>query len=142
MPNQPEPRKPLCPNAWAIPPSPRMLKNNNGYYTCSLCSEPCDVIDLKEDVQPEAWLRRQVWSSIDEFGTDGATNRVMALFQADKEAAVREAKVDAIQLYMDTCEKEGVPPSWRNIRAFQKGQILANTELTHPQAGEGEPNDK
>lgn len=45
----PKPNKPLCPDAWAIPPSPRMLKNGNDYYTCSKCGEPCDVIDLKQN---------------------------------------------------------------------------------------------
>ena len=34
---------PLCPNAWAIPPSPRMIEHNNVYYTCSLCGEPVDT---------------------------------------------------------------------------------------------------
>lgn len=29
----------LCPDAWAIPPSPRMLSHGNDYYTCSICGE-------------------------------------------------------------------------------------------------------
>lgn len=38
----------LCAGAWAIPPSPLMVKNGNTYHTCSICSEPC------EDPKPEA----------------------------------------------------------------------------------------
>lgn len=40
--NQPtqDDRKPLCGGAWAIPPSPVMLKHDNNYYTCSKCGEP------------------------------------------------------------------------------------------------------
>lgn len=42
------PNKPLRKDAWAIPPSPLMLKHSNDYYTCSKCGEKVDVVDLKE----------------------------------------------------------------------------------------------
>lgn len=41
--DQPEPKKPLCPGAWAVPPSPRMLERVHDYYACSECGEPCDT---------------------------------------------------------------------------------------------------
>jgi hypothetical protein len=50
---QPEPKKPICPDARAIPPSRGMLKNGKDYYSCSKCGEPCDVVDLKPDAQAE-----------------------------------------------------------------------------------------
>ncbi len=34
--------KPICPGAWAVPPSPLMLKHGNDYYTCSICGEKSD----------------------------------------------------------------------------------------------------
>lgn len=38
--------KALCRGAWAIPPSPLMLKHGNDYYTCSKCGKPCEVADV------------------------------------------------------------------------------------------------
>lgn len=42
---------PLCKDAWAIPPSHRMLKNGNDYYTCSKCGKPVATVDLKESIK-------------------------------------------------------------------------------------------
>lgn len=39
--------KPLCPDAWCIPPSKIMLEHGNDYHTCSKCGEPVEVVDLK-----------------------------------------------------------------------------------------------
>lgn len=33
------------------------------------------------------------------------------------------ARAESIQLYMDTCEEQGVDPSWPTIHEFQQGQI-------------------
>lgn len=41
--------KPICPDAWAIPPSPIMLEHGNDYHTCSKCGEPCQVVELHPD---------------------------------------------------------------------------------------------
>lgn len=50
-------------------------------------------------------------------------------FQSIKEQAEREVRIASIQLYMDTCERNGVPPSWRNLREFQDGQRAAYKNL-------------
>lgn len=34
---------PLCPGAWPIPATPLMKSNGNDYFTCSVCSEPCEA---------------------------------------------------------------------------------------------------
>lgn len=51
------------------------------------------------------------------------------------EQELLKARIDSVQLYMDTCEKGGVPPSWRNLREFQRGQqkafaVLSQNRLT------------
>lgn len=41
----------LCPGAWAIPPSPPMIKQGNKYFVCSLCGEPCETVEFKQPSQ-------------------------------------------------------------------------------------------
>lgn len=66
------------------------------------------------------------------FDTDQTIENLVQLIKADREAAIREARIDAVQLYMDTCERNGVPPSWRNLREFQRGQQQALNDLNQP----------
>lgn len=67
----------------------------------------------------------------DDFVPLDETERVDEIVQLIQDEILK-ARVDAIQLYMDTCEREGVPPSWRNLRAFQDGQEKALAELNQP----------
>lgn len=48
---------------------------------------------------------------------------------------LNEARVDSVQLYMDTCEEQGVDPSWQSLHDFQDGQRLRfgeQHEEAHP----------
>ena len=49
-------RKPLCADAWAIPPTPLMLSHGNDYHTCSACGEKADAPD--KDVSSVSTLGR------------------------------------------------------------------------------------
>lgn len=37
---------------------------------------------------------------------------------------LNEARIASVQLYMDTCEEQGVDPSWQSLHEFQDGQRL------------------
>ena len=49
-------RKPMCADAWAIPPTPLMLSHGNDYHTCSACGEKADAPD--KDVSSVSTLGR------------------------------------------------------------------------------------
>src|SRR4051794_20853195 len=60
--------KPLCPDAWAIPPSPRMVSFGNDYYSCSKCGEPCERPDSNKVDTPapdQAAERREAYKFAD-----------------------------------------------------------------------------
>lgn len=56
---QQPPYKPLCTDAWAVPPSPLMLKHGHDYATCSLCGEPCQAVEVKRQ-QAESPLEQSM----------------------------------------------------------------------------------
>lgn len=68
--------KPLCKDAWAVPPSPRMLDHGNNYHTCSVCGEKVnpatnnDEVDkILEDLRYEivkSHTEQQLWADNDD----------------------------------------------------------------------------
>lgn len=58
------------------------------------------------------------------------------LFQADKEAAVREARTNELNMFMDVNAQTVTDTQGSYIA--RRYQTLASTEFTHPQAGEGD----
>ena len=60
---------------------------------------------------------------------------------------LNQARIKAVQLYIDTCKAQGVDPSWGSLLSFQKGQRLAYERMASlkeqpNQAGLGEDNDE
>lgn len=97
--------------------------------------------------QPEPSLRKQVMNSlwvsntpsIKKFHTAitiDQLDKIMALFQADKEAAVREARTNELNMFMDVNAQTVTDTQGSYIA--RRYQTLASTEFTRPQAGEGE----
>jgi hypothetical protein len=161
--NQPEPKKPICLDAWAIPPSRGMLKNGKDYYTCSKCGEPCDVVDLKPDaqaellafvtdpkttakavegsmdkrlaVQGELGLREKIDELRKSFLPNNVElDKIMALVEADKSTAVARANLLGKISILEHYDNIGLDEVASRLADMR--QALAR--LQPPTAGEGE----
>jgi len=65
----------------------------------------------------------------DEADVEQAADEIVALCQQAAERDELAGRIGSIQLYMDTCEEQGIDPSWPTLHEFQDGQRLALAEL-------------
>ena len=68
-----------------------------------------------------------------------AADAIFELCQQAAERAELAGRIGSMQLYMDTCEEQGVDPSWPTLHEFQDGQRLALAELQKEKENSCEP---
>lgn len=64
-----------------------------------------------------------------------AADRILDLIIRYGNQRELEGRINSVQLYMDTCEEQGVDPDWPSIHEFQDGQKLAFAELKQQKEG-------
>lgn len=82
--------KPICHDAWAIPPSPLMLKHGNDYHTCSSCGEPVKIVDLQneskgqESMTDRTTLANRIWDLVPDSDAYKAIMQLVDAYAASR----------------------------------------------------------